>query len=90
MKTATTREFRDAVHRAVGAVGLHYSPSSWTEAPQGNLASDKRYVGFRCDYGSSKAVAEIAEEILNLSGLTAHTRLGKERALYVRGTCVKA
>ena len=90
MKIATTIEFRDAVRRAAGAVGIHYNPCSWTEAPGGVIPMKKRYVGFRFDYGTSKAVAEIAEEILNLSGLTAHTRLGRERALYVRGTCVKA
>jgi len=89
MKTASTLEFRDAVRRAAGSVGIPYNPCSWTESPGGDIRSQKRYVGFRFDYGTSLAVAEIAEEILNLNGLTAQTRLGRDRALYVRGTCVK-
>ena len=90
MKTATTLEFRDAVRRAAGAVGINYGMSSWTKAPKNNLSSAKRYVGFRFDFGSAGAICDIAEEILNMQGLTAQTRLGRERALYVRGTCLKA
>ena len=88
-KTATTLQFRNAVRLAMEAVGT-YDFGSWTEAPNFRFSDPKRYVGFGVGYGKADEVADIAERILNLSGYTAQTRVGKERACYVRGTCVLA
>ena len=87
MKTATTKQFRNAVRLAMESVGAH-DFGSWTEAPNFRFHDPKRYVGFGVGFGQAEAVAEIAENILNLNGFTAQTRVGKERACYVRGTCV--
>ena len=98
MRTATTKEFRNAVRLATASLGGEVV-ESWTDAPGNNTYSDKRYVGFLVRGINSDTVAAKAEQLLNAVGVTANTRAPQKRAPagayamyrrsynYVRGTC---
>ena len=98
MRTATTKEFRNAVRLATASLGGDVV-ESWTDAPGNNTFSPKRYVGFMLWNANSDTVAAKAEQLLNAVGVTADTRAPKDRARegayamyrrsynYVRGTC---
>ena len=98
MRTATTKEFRNAVRLATASLGGTVV-DSWTDAP-GYYArgTDKRYVGFMLHGVNSDTVAAKAEQLLNAVGITANTRapqrpntgaygMYRRSYNYVRGTC---
>ena len=98
MRTATTKEFRNAVRLATASLGGTVV-DSWTDAP-GYYArgTDKRYVGFMLHGVNSDTVAAKAEQLLNAVGVTANTRAPQRASTgvyalyrrsynYVRGTC---
>lgn len=98
MRTATTKEFRNAVRLATASLGGDVV-DSWTDAPGNNTFSDTRYVGFLVRGINSETVAAKAEQLLNAVGVTANTRapqrvstgvyaLYRRSYNYVRGTCV--
>ena len=98
MRTATTKEFRNAVRLATTSLG-GYVADSWTDAPGNNVFGDKRYVGFMLRDVNSDKVAVKTEQLLNAAGLTAATRAPQRASKgplavyrrsinYVRGTCV--
>ena len=97
MRTATTKEFRNAVRLATASLGGDVV-DSWTDAPGNNTYSDKRYVGFMLHGVNSDTVAAKAEQLLNAVGVTANTRAPQRASTgvyalyrrsynYVRGTC---
>ena len=97
MRTATTKEFRNAVRLATASLGGTVV-ESWTDAPNNNTFSDKRYVGFMLHGVNSDTVAAKAEQLLNAVGITAATRapqrpntgaygMYRRSYNYVRGTC---
>ena len=97
MRTATTKEFRNAVRLATASLGGDVV-DSWTDAPGNNTFSDKRYVGFMLHGVNSDTVAAKAEQLLNAVGVTANTRAPQRASTgvyalyrrsynYVRGTC---
>ena len=97
MRTATTKEFRNAVRLATASLGGDVV-DSWTDAPGNNTYSDKRYVGFMLHGVNSDTVAAKAEQLLNAVGVTAATRAPQRASTgvyalyrrsynYVRGTC---
>ena len=97
MRTATTKEFRNAVRLATASLGGDVV-DSWTDAPGNNTYSDKRYVGFMLHGVNSDTVAAKAEQLLNAVGVTANTRAPQRASKgpmavyrrsynYVRGTC---
>ena len=101
MRTATTKEFRNAVRLATASLGGSVQ-ESWTDAP-GHYArgTDKRYVGFMLHGANSDTVAAKTEQLLNAVGVTASTRAPqcpgtgtyafyRRSYNYVRGTCVLA
>jgi hypothetical protein len=97
MRTATTKEFRNAVRLATASLGGEVT-ESWTDAPGNNTFSPKRYVGFMLWNVNSDTVAAKAEQLLNAVGVTAQTRAPQRASSgpmavyrrsinYVRGTC---
>ena len=97
MRTATTKECRNAVRLATASLGGDVV-DSWTDAPGNNTFSDKRYVGFMLHGVNSDTVAAKAEQLLNAVGVTANTRAPQRASTgvyalyrrsynYVRGTC---
>lgn len=98
MRTATTKEFRNAVRLAASSL-KGYVQDSWTDAPGNNTYNDLRYVGFLIRDARSEDVAAKAEQLLNAVGATAATRapyraskgpmaVYRRSINYVRGTCV--
>ena len=99
MRTATTKEFRNAVRLATASLGGDVV-ESWTDAPgYYTRGTDKRYVGFMLRGANSDTVAAKAEQLLNAVGVTANTRAPQRPSKgvyavyrrsynYVRGTCV--
>ena len=97
MRTATTKEFRNAVRLATASLGGEVV-ESWTDAPGNNTFSPKRYVCLMLWNANSDTVAAKAEQLLNAVGITANTRSPQRPSTgapafyrrsinYVRGTC---
>lgn len=89
MYTATTLEFRKAVRTAAAHLGAVVY-NSWTDRNYLKKTAPKRYVGFHLHSAVAGAVAQLAEQLLNSQGLTAHTRVGRCSRGMVRGTCYLA
>lgn len=86
MKTATTSQFRAAIHEAIATTDLQDKVGSWTDAPGNDTSVAKRYVCFDIKPSRAADIALKAELALARRGLTANTRISRKG--YIRSTVV--